>query len=175
MEFMKKIEEISRMVSNTATNTYNTVANKSGKLIEETKLKLAISDKETDIEKIYQEIGKTVYDQYKDGEDVGKVFTKECKKIDKWKREIEEMNTRILYNKGLRVCATCGEIVPVESVFCQNCGEKQKPVKLKETIKEGDKKEENKEGKEDKVCPVCGQICEGKARFCAKCGFSFEK
>ena len=57
---MKKIEEISKIVGSTATSTYNTVADKSGKLIEETKLKLAISDKEADIEEIYKEMGKTV-------------------------------------------------------------------------------------------------------------------
>ena len=41
MEFMKKVEEISKKVGDTATNTYNTVADKSGKLIEETKLRIA--------------------------------------------------------------------------------------------------------------------------------------
>ncbi|MDO4282925.1 MAG: zinc ribbon domain-containing protein [Clostridia bacterium] len=172
MEFMKKIEEISKIVGSTASSTYNTVADKSGKLIEETKLKLAISDKEADIEKIYQEMGKTVYDMYKNGEDVGKAFTKECKKIDKDNKDISDMNTKILYNKGVRVCAVCGEIIPVESTFCQNCGEKQKPVKLK-VDKKGSKKEEEKN--EDKVCPTCGQICEGKAKFCAKCGYQFDK
>ena len=53
MEFMKKVEEISKKVGDTASNTYNTVADKSGKLIEETKLKISISDKETDIDEIY--------------------------------------------------------------------------------------------------------------------------
>lgn len=169
MEFMKKIEEISKIVGSTATSTYNTVADKSGKLIEETKLKLAISDKEADTEEIYKEMGKTVYDMYKSGEDVGKVFTKECKKIDKNNTEICDMNTKILYNKGIRVCSICGEMIPVASAFCQNCGEKQKPLKIKENKKENKKEEKN----EDKVCPTCGQICESKAKFCAKCGFKF--
>ena len=40
MEFMKKVEEISKKVGDTASNTYNTVADKSGKLIEETKQRL---------------------------------------------------------------------------------------------------------------------------------------
>ena len=61
MEFMKKVEEISKKVGDTASNTYNTVADKSGKLIEETKLKISISEKHTDIDEIYEEIGKAVY------------------------------------------------------------------------------------------------------------------
>ena len=36
-----------------------------------------------------QKMGKTVYDMYKNGEDVGKVFSKECKKIDKYKYYFE--------------------------------------------------------------------------------------
>ena len=82
MEFMDKVTKLSKIVGKTATDTYNTVADKSGKLIEDAKLKISVSDKETDIEKIYEEIGKTVYDLYISGEDVGKVFSKECKKID---------------------------------------------------------------------------------------------
>jgi hypothetical protein len=37
-------------------------------------------------------MGKTVYDMYAQGEDVGKVFTKESKKIDKLNTEIKDMN-----------------------------------------------------------------------------------
>ena len=172
MEFRKKVEEISKIVGDTASNTYNVVADKSGKLIEETKLKIAISDKEADIEKLHESIGKTVYDMYKNGEDVGEVFEKECKKVDKIQKEITEMNTKILYNKGLRVCPVWGSIIPCEIEFCQNCGKKQKPVKIKKDKKE-DKKKEKVEEKEDKVCPTCGLICAGQAKFCGKCGYKF--
>lgn len=169
MEFMKKMEEISKKVGDTASNTYNTVADKSGKLIEETKLKIAISDKETDIDEIYEEIGKAVYNAYKLGEDVGKEFTKQGKKIDKLNEEIAEMNKKILFNKNLRKCESCGEIVPLESKFCTNCGEKQKAVKIKEEKKVIKKEEVEVE----KVCPECGEVCEPSAKFCNKCGHKF--
>ena len=81
MEFMKKVNEISKAVGKTASETYSTVADKSGKLVEEAKLKISIADKEGEIKKIYEEIGKSVYDEYKNGEDVGKAYTKESKKI----------------------------------------------------------------------------------------------
>ena len=151
MEFMEKVTKISKIVGKTATDTYNTVADKSGKVFEDAKLKLAIADKEADIEKIYEEIGKTVYDSYLAGEDVGKVFTKEAKKIDKISNEIEEMKKKILFNKGLRTCENCGETISTESTFCQSCGAKQKPVKIKLEKKEEQKKDEPKE----KVCSQC--------------------
>lgn len=173
MEFMKKVNEISKIVGKTATDTYNTVADKSGKLIEDAKIKINISDKETDIEKIYEELGKTVYDMYKSGEDVGKVFTKECKKIDNIKSEIEEMNKKLLFNKGLRNCSSCGAVISTECVFCSKCGQKQKPVKIKEDKKEA--KNEKQEKVTEKVCPQCGLVCTPDDKFCTKCGYAFEK
>lgn len=174
MEFMKKVTEISKIVGKTATDTYNTVADKSGKFIADTKLKLAISDKEADIEKTFEDMGRTVYDLYKSGEDVGKVFTKECKNIDKMKKEIEEMNKTILYNKGLRSCDKCGEVIATDATFCANCGQKQKPVKIKEVKKEKEQ-EGVKEKVVDKVCPQCGLVCAAETKFCTKCGYKLEK
>lgn len=168
MEFMKKINELSKIVTKTATETYNTVADKSGKFIEDTKLKINVSDKEAEIFKIYEVIGKTVYDSYKSGEDVGKIFTKECKKIDKMLSEIEEMNKKMLFNKGMRTCDGCGEVIEITNTFCANCGLKQKPVKIKEDKKDSSKKEEVL----TKVCPECGLISESKYKYCSKCGHS---
>jgi peroxiredoxin len=130
MEFMKKINEISKAVGKTASDTYNTVADKSGKAIEDAKLKIAISEKE---------------------------------------EEIDEMNKKILYNKSLRECSECKEIIGVECAFCPTCGSKQKTIKFKT-----EKKEEKKEEVENKVCPQCGLICEANAKFCTKCGASLK-
>lgn len=168
MEFMKKINQISKVVGKTATETYNTVADKSGKAIEDAKLKLAIAEKEDEIEAIYKEMGKTVYDSYKAGEDVGKAFTKDSKSIDKKLFEIEDMNKKILFNKSLRVCDKCKEVISLESTYCPTCGAKQKAIKIKTEKKEEVKKEENK------VCSQCGLICDASSKFCTKCGFELK-
>ena len=168
MEFKQKMTEVSKKVGDVATETYNTVAEKSSKMFEDAKLRMAISSKENDIEEIFIEIGKTVYDDYKSGKDVGKTFTKEAKKIDSLNQEIAEMNTKILYNKKQRVCEKCGKIIPLESTFCSACGAKQKPVKVKEENKNA-KKEEPKQI----VCPECGTISDPDSKFCLKCGREF--
>lgn len=168
MEFMKKVTEISKKVGDAATDTYNTVAEKSGKMIEDAKLKMAINNKEEEITEIFADIGDTVYQMYKKGEDVGKVFTKESKKIDKLYEEIQEMNVKILYNKNLRICEKCGKTISTDSVFCSGCGTKQKPVKIKKEQKE--KKEEPKET----VCAQCGTVLEPDCKFCSKCGFEIK-
>ena len=56
MDFMEKVTKISKIVGKTATDTYNTVADKSGKMIEEAKLRISTSEKETEIQKIYEQI-----------------------------------------------------------------------------------------------------------------------
>lgn len=172
MDFMKKVNEITQKVGETATETYKTVADKSGKIIEEAKLKSDISKKENEIKVIFETVGRAVYDSYKSGEDVGKAFTKESKKIDKLNSEIEDLNTKILYNKSLRKCSNCGEVIPLNSEYCQNCGDKQKTVKIKDekSTKSSDSKNEEKA---EKVCPQCGIIVEPEAKFCPKCGYKF--
>ena len=42
MEFMKKVEKTAKKIGETATDTYNVVVDKSGKMIEDTKSKIAI-------------------------------------------------------------------------------------------------------------------------------------
>ena len=79
------------------------------------------------------------------------------------------MNKKILFNKNLRTCENCGETIPLESKFCTNCGEKQKPVKIKEEKKVIKKDEVEVE----KVCPECGEVCEPTVKFCNKCGHKF--
>ena len=74
-----------------------------------------------------------------------------------------------LFNKNLRTCENCGETIPLESKFCTNCGEKQKPVKIKEEKKVIKKDEVEVE----KVCPECGEVCEPTVKFCNKCGHKF--
>lgn len=171
MDFMKTINELSKKVGDGVADTYKNVADKSGKLLEEAKVRIAISDKEASIEQSYIAMGRTVYEVYSKGEDVGKAFTKECELVDKIAAEIEEMNVRILYNKKLRKCENCFEIIALDSAYCEKCGKKQKPIEFKDEEKE--KNETNKEEKVERVCPVCGTICDENSKFCPKCGYEF--
>lgn len=173
MDFKDKVTEISKKAGKVATDTYNTVADKSGKLIEEAKSRISISDMEKEIDKMYESMGLTIYENYKKGEDVGKTFTKECKKIDKLNKEIGELNKKILFNKGLRECENCDEKISVDSIFCPSCGEKLKALRIKENKKND--KADKEEVIKQQVCPQCGKIESPDARFCPKCGYKFAK
>lgn len=170
MDFMEKVTEISKKVGGAAEKTYMAAKDKSGKLIEETKIKLRINESEKEISEAFEEIGIAVYDSYTKGEDKGKGFTKECKRIEKIKKEILEMENSILYLKNLRKCEDCTEIISMDDKFCTICGAPQKAVKIKKIIK---KETEVEEKPTSKACKSCGQLAELDIKFCSKCGYEF--
>ena len=164
MDFKDKFKDITKKVGNVAQDTYKTVADKSGKFVEEAKLKIKTNDLESDIERIYTEIGEAVYEKYKSGEDVGKAFAKECKEIDKMYKEIKDMDVKVLFLKNLRICESCGDTIGIDNKYCPVCGEKQKKVKIKE---------EKAEEIEQKICPKCKTIHGVDVNYCTKCGYKF--
>lgn len=165
MDFKDKVKDISKKVGDVAESTYKTVADKSGKLVEEAKLKIRTNELEADIEKIYVELGEEVYEKYKSGADIGKEAAKSCKQVEKMLKEIKKMDTKILYMKNLRVCENCLDTIGLDNKFCPTCGEKQKTVKIKEEKKE--------EVAENKVCPECDTVHGLDVNFCTKCGYKF--
>jgi len=166
MDFMDKVTELSKKVGVGTEKAYKAVADKSGKIIKETQMRVKANDKEGDIEMMYYEMGKSVYEMYKNGDEVSDSFKKTCKKIDKLTKEIADMETHMLYLRNLRKCANCGETIELENKYCPKCGDKQKAVKIKEEKHE----EEVEESPMDRVCPKCGKIALDDESFCTNCG-----
>lgn len=161
MDFKDKIKDISKKVGSVAQDTYKTVADKSGRLVEEAKLKLKTNDLEADIERSYKEMGESIYEKYKSGEDVGKVFAKQCKEIDKMFKEIQKMDVKVLFLKNLRICESCSDTIGIENKFCPVCGEKQKKVKIVE---------KTEVPVEKNICPQCNTIHGADVNYCTQCG-----
>ena len=67
------------------------------------------------------------------------------------------LNKRILAVQGLRKCEHCENILPLESAFCNKCGERLNPLF------------ENYEVRK-KVCTNCGAQLEEAGIFCTSCG-----
>lgn len=166
MDFKDRVKDVWEKAGDVAEKTYKTVAEKSNKIVEEAKLKIKVSDAETEITALLQEIGIKTYEKYKSGEAVSKDLAKICKEIEKLYKEIEQMDVKSLYLKELRICESCGETIGIENKFCPTCGTKQKKVKIKE-----EKKEEVVN--EDKVCPECETIHGSEVNYCTKCGHKF--
>lgn len=59
--------------------------------------------------------------------------------------------------QGLRKCEKCGNVLVLDSSFCNKCGEKLEPLFAEEI-------------KEQKICPNCGSSYDDGALFCTTCG-----
>ena len=165
MDFKDKVRDFIEKTGDVAEKTYKTVADKSNKIVEEAKLKIKVSDTESEITGMLQEIGIKVYEKYKSGSALDKELAKDCKAIEKLYKDIEKMDIKSLYLKDLRICEACQETIGIENKYCPTCGAKQKKVRISEEKKE--------EVVTQKVCPECETVHGVEVNFCTKCGYKF--
>ena len=114
-----------------ATEAYKITADKTGKIAKETKLKFKISELKSQIEEIYEEIGKKVYEKHIREEEIciKKDLEEECAKIDVLASEIEDLQDETLSLKDKKQCQNCHTQIDKEDKYCKNCGTKQDDIK----------------------------------------------
>ena len=145
MEFFDKLGK-------KATEAYKITADKTGKIAKETKLKLKISELRRNVEDVYEEIGKKVYESHIREEDFAKEEIKQeieglCVKIDVLSDEIEDLLEQCLELRDKKQCKNCFVEMDKEYKYCPNCGELQENDNI--TVKEGNEDQE-KDEKEEK-------------------------
>ena len=83
----------------------------------------AIDEKRYTISKNYDEIGRLYYGQFVDiNVDNTKTINSKCDTITKLKEEIEELDVKILREKGLKKCPVCRTENNLSYAFCFKCG-----------------------------------------------------
>lgn len=110
-----------------AKETYGAASKKTGEIAKEAKLKMKMNENKAEINDLYQEIGKKVYEKYVlSGEiDIKIELEEECTKIDILSAEIETCLNQIRELKDKKQCPKCFNEIDLESKFCNYCGEKQ--------------------------------------------------
>ena len=113
--------------------TYDATTEKTAKLAKEAKLRMKINEDKSDINDLYKQIGKKVYENHVLGKgiDISKDLEEELTKIDVLSAEIETSLKTILELKNKKKCIKCNTEIEVNAVFCPVCGEKQ-PDEVKE-------------------------------------------
>ncbi len=127
MEFFDKL---GKQASKAAKMT----ADKTGKLAKETKLKFKMGELKNQINDIYEEMGKKVYEKHVREEDIciKKDLEEQCIKIDVLSDEIDSLLKECLELKDKKQCQSCYKEIEKDVKFCPNCGEKQSQEQPKE-------------------------------------------
>lgn len=162
MEFFDKLGK-------KASEAYKVTADKTGKIAKETKLKFKIGELKTQINSIYEEIGKKVYEKHIREEDIciKKDLEEQCTKIDVLSDEIDSLLKECLQLKDKKQCQKCYKEIEKDDKFCPNCGEKQteEPAKEAEVLEKLENTEvvEEKEKEKQIVMEELQQSIEIKA------------
>ena len=149
MEFFDKLGK-------KATEAYKITADKTGRLAKETKLKIKISDLKSQINDLYEEIGKNVYQKHIiEDEEANKEIEEDishlCTKIDVLSDEIDSLLEQCLELKDRKQCKNCYKEIDKNDKYCPNCGAKQEDEKIsgQEEIKEEPKEEQKEENNQE--------------------------
>lgn len=117
-----------------ASEAYKVTADKTGKIAKEAKLRMKMGELKSEINDIYEEIGKKVYENHvrEEKEDIANDLEEKCTKIDCLSDEIESLLKECLELKDKKQCPKCYTEIGKNVKFCPQCGEKQEVEEAKE-------------------------------------------
>ena len=137
-----------------ASAAYDATAEKTSKIAKEAKLRMKMNENKSEINNIYKEIGKKVYEKHvrEENIDIKTELEEECTKVDVLSAEIETCLKSILELKEKKQCEQCHTEIDLDATLC---GAKQPEIEVKEAEVVGVEKEEpeneNVENNSDKV------------------------
>ena len=128
-----------------ASKAYDSTAEKTSKIAKEAKLRMKINENKSDINDIYKEIGKKVYEKHvrEENIDIKTELEEECTKIDVLSAEIETCLKSILELKEKKQCEQCHTEIDLDATFCPKCGAKQPEIEVKEAEVVGVENDDN--------------------------------
>ena len=115
MELTKLLSKLKKGVKKTT----QTVVKISGEALDYTKLKIKISDIESELDERYMAIGMAVYED--NGEtDIDAI----CSEISELREELSELKAEINEYKCQKICYECGRTTDKDNPYCPSCGSK---------------------------------------------------
>ena len=149
MEFFDKLGK-------KASEAYKITADKTGKLAKEAKIRLKIGELKSQINDIYEEIGKNVYQNHvnKETNNLKEKIEENCTRIDIISAEIEAKLKECLELRDRKQCPNCYTEMDKDVKFCPECGAKQeqeeaKEVEIIDDVEIQNNEKENDEEKKD--------------------------
>lgn len=131
--------------------TYKYTTEKTSKIAKEARLKMKIAQNKSDIEDIYEEIGKAIYEEHirEEKTNIKEQIEQYLMHIDILADEIEDIKTELLNLKDKKKCTVCAKEMDIEDKFCPQCGKEQPRIQIQEvTIVTEENDSENEPNKE---------------------------
>ncbi len=113
------INEVKKIVTDTAASA----GKKVGEVANKTKIKFALANLQSDLDELYEKLGKLHYDAISTGVNNGTKESAVITKIDSIKSDMEVLKAEVgVFPKAGKVCSECGKSIPKSSAFCPYCG-----------------------------------------------------
>jgi rRNA maturation endonuclease Nob1 len=167
MSFFKKL-------SDTVSKGVTTATEKAQQTVEITRLNAQMSGKRKEIEKLFANIGESVYEAYL-AQDLSMAESKVipgCEEISAIRVEITSLDDRIKEIRNEKECV-CGKRVPVDTRFCPSCGHPFPDPVLEVVEEESPIQEETPSSvtaDQRQICKSCGTPLFADSHYCPTCG-----
>ena len=113
MELTKLLSKLKKGVKKTT----RTVVKISGEALDYTKLKIKISDIESELDERYMAIGMAVYED-SDEADIDAI----CSEISELREERAQLKAELNEYKCQKICYECGKATDKDNPYCPSCG-----------------------------------------------------
>lgn len=120
----KIISEKAEVVTKKTGEVVDVVAKKTEQTVEIQKIKSQIHVMERSNDRDYKDIGKMIYDKFKNGEGADAEYIELCDAIAEREASIAKAKEEIAKIKGLDVCPECESHIEPDATFCPKCGAK---------------------------------------------------
>jgi len=118
----KIISEKAEVVAKKTGEVADVVAKRTEQTVEVQKIKAQIHTMERNNDRDYKDIGKMIYDKFKNGEGADAEYIELCDAIAEREASIAKAKEEIAKIKGLDVCPECDSHIEPDAKFCPKCG-----------------------------------------------------
>ncbi|MBM6855079.1 zinc ribbon domain-containing protein [Mediterraneibacter glycyrrhizinilyticus] len=156
--------------------TAETMTSKAGDAIEIQKLKSQVRSLARGNAVDLMELGRTIYDRFKAGEEIGESEKGLCEAIRNRETSMGNYEKKIAGLKGASECGNCGKMVAKDMLFCPYCGEKIDAAVYDSDAAEEDFEEESyADTVREKAADVAETVAEKADEAAKKAGDMAEK
>ena len=114
-----ELNEIAKIISDAAA----TAGKKAEDAANRAKVKFALANLQSDLDELYEKLGKLHYEAVAYGADTGAKESAVINRIDSIKADMEILKAEVgTFPKKSKPCPRCGKAIPNSSSFCPFCG-----------------------------------------------------